>query len=566
MGEPIFSVLLRRVKDASRSAWRWVCSVDRWLLGALAVGMLLGVQGLGWGRYDCLNLDRLAFQTVMSEERRPFEPARFVKPPLYTYLNLFLARWPAEFLVRQVPGMTKSERRAWTRETRVVFARFWNLAMFAGMIALTYGVTCAAFGQASARASSWILATSAGFVPYKIFLTTDLALLFFMLAAFAASVRILKHPGIGISIVAGLLAGAAGAIKYNGIAIAVCLPLAHLLASRGNPILACLRRPAAWLCGLAVPVGFIIGNPYSVIDFPKFWEGFYYNYTVTPVYNGAGEGTGYVEFVRRFVEIFGWPGSLLLGGMALIGLVPVIRSLREPESNTWKVWLLAAVAFALYFWKIGAFPRMETRFVLPTAPFLLILAAAGLGAFFRWKWLAVPVLAVLLLYNVVCSWQTAELFRLDPRTRALAWADQNLKGQATLESSGSCPQWQYLPGREFRIHRIPTGLERKQNFAELFADDPDMLSRVSRFESREDLTWFSPEARARRDPQWIAWSSIDLEGIARPFYEALSQPGSGYRVVFNESSPSIPRWSYPRYTEFLRNQLVIWEKNPQPGS
>lgn len=544
---------------ALRATWSRVISADRWLLAALATGVLLGVTGLGWGRYECLNLDRLAFQNVFAENRRPFEPDRFVKPPLYTYLHLFLSRWPTEFVVRQVPGLKKMERRAVLREARVVVARVWNLVMFAGLVLLVFRICDQGFGRSAARVAAWMTASSAGFVPYKIFLTTDLALLFFMTAAFAAAVGIVRDPGWKISILAGLLAGLAGAVKYNGLAIAVCLPLAHLLASRGNPIIACLRRPSAWLCGLAVPVGFILGNPYSVLDFPKFWEGFHYNYTVTPIYAGAGGGPGYMEFLGRFPEIFGWPGSVLLFGSMAAGLFLTFPSSDRELSFSTKIWLLAAAAFAIYFWKIGGFPRVETRFVLPLAPFALILASPGLGKLADWKPTLILILLPIAAYNAVCGSLTASLFRNDPRMAALSWADDNIRGEAVIEASRSCPQWQFLPGAKVTIHSIPSALERKEAFTALFADDPEMLQRVGRFEAKTDVGWFAADARAARNPRWITWCTVDLDGVSRPHFDALFRPDSGARVIFDRTSPPAPPWLYPRATEFLRNRMVIWE-------
>ena len=540
--------------DLRRSGW-----FDKWLLLAVAIGVILGAQGFTWGRYDCLNLDRMALRKMITASRPPFHPGSFVKPPFYTYMNHFVAHVPASTVSRNLLWLEPGQRKQIYYHMRLALARSLNLAFFAGCTVMLFGLVRGAWGPGAARLASLLFATSAGFVPYQVFLTTDLALVFMMLASFACAVKIVDNPGMGISIAAGLLAGLAAATKYNGLIVAVALPVAHLLASRGNPLLACVKRPAAWVCGLCVPVGFLIGNPYTLLDWPTFSADFLYNYKVTPVYNGATAGTGYGAFFRAFIEILGWPGSVFVLLATLVGLV-ALRSARG--RNGAHLWLLSAVVFCAYTMKIGSFPRMETRFVIPAAPFAILLAAAGFSALLRAKWLTVPAFAMIAFYNVACGWQVGIAFRKDPRMRALDYAGAHLEDQATVEVSGSIPRIQDLPGKKLKIIRIPTGLERRENFTKMFAADQDIQAGIARWEAKTDISWFSREARKQRNPDWIFWSTIDLESIARKYYEELFEKGSVYEVVFDEPPVVFPPWSYPRHTEFIRSRVTIWKKTP----
>ena len=534
---------------------------DRWLLAAVALGILLGAQGFGWGKYDCLNLDRMALRNVSSKSRPYLHPTIFIKPPFYTYMNHFLARIPAEAVSKRMFWLGPDQRKQVFLLLRMGLARSLNLGLFAGSIILVFLLVRNAYEVPAARMSALLLATSAGFLLYQVFLTTDMALVFMMLASFACAVKIVERPGMGISIAAGLLAGLAAATKYNGLLVAVALPVAHLLASRGNPILACVRRPSAWVCGLCVPLGFLIGNPYAVLDWRTFSSDFLYNYKVTPVYNGATQGHGYEAFFWAFREIFGWPGTGVVAAGALAGIFFLAASRGK---NVRQLWLLAAVVFAAYTWKIGDFPRIETRFVLPATPFALILGAAGFSVLLRAKFLTLPVFAIVLAYNLACGWGVGNMLRKDPRMGALAFADKHLPPVATVEISGSVPRVQDLPGRKLTIIKIPTGIERDANFSKMFAEDGQMQDAMKRWGTKEGPEWFSREARAARNPDWIFWSTIDLESIVRPQYEALFQQGSGYQVVFDGTSPDFPWWSYPRYTEFLRNRITIWKKTDRP--
>ncbi len=501
----------------------------------------------------------MALRDVISKSRPLLHPKTFVKPPFYTYVNHFVARVPAGNIARNLFWMGPVDKKQAYLQIRLALARSLNLALFAGCVVLVFALAREAYGLAAGRMAALLLATSAGFVPYQVFLTTDLAVVFMMLAAFACAVRIVGKPTMGISIAAGLLTGLAAATKYNGLIVAAALPVAHLLASRGNPVLACLKRPAAWFCGLCVPLGFLLGNPYVLLDWPGFSSEFLYNYKVTPVYNGVTEGTGYVAFFRAFGEILGWPGTWLLAAGALAGLYFLATSRRK---KAWHLWLLAATVLVAYTWKIGEFPRVETRFVLPVIPFALILGAAGFGTLLRVRMAVLPVFAVVLTYNLVCGWLVGNLFRGDPRMAALDLADKSLSSGDVVEISESLPRVQDLPDRKLKIIKIPAGIERDANFSRIFADDEQMQDALKRRATREGPEWFTKEARAARNPDWIFWSDIDLEGIVRPQFEALFQTDSGYEVVFDETSPDFPWWSYPRATEFLHNRTTIWKKNP----
>jgi hypothetical protein len=533
---------------------------DKILILSLALGFLAGVQGFTWGRYDCLNLDKMAFQSVFDKNRLPFQPARYVKPPFYTYLNHFVAR---------IPAMTVSSLFFWKKSheryeifllVRTWIARAFNLAMFAACTTAIFIMVRKYYCLGSARIAALLFATSAGFVPYQIFLTTDLAVIFVMLASFLFALRIINNPSMSNSIAAGLLAGLATATKYNGLAVAIALPLAHLLACRSaNPGMEALKRKSAWVCGICVPLGFLLGNPYTLFDWEKFRADFLYNYTVTPVYNGATSGNGYSRFFESFYEIFGVPGTFLLGVVFVLGLGFVLLNFKT--SKAWQLWIMAAAVFALYTYKIGAFPRIETRFVLPAAPFLLLMASAGFLSLMKARSLFIPLLVAILAYNIACCWWTGRLFADDPRNYVPVFTEEKLQNGGIVEWSKSNPKLEALPVK-LKIHQIHTGLERAAMFDKMFADNAEIHSMVKAKEVQITPDWFSIESRKARNTDIVIWCSIDLEGIVRKHYEDLFNESSGYRVVYDSHSPKQPDWVYPKRTEFTRNRTTIWEKIP----
>ncbi len=531
---------------------------DAWLAVALLLGVVVGLQGFTWGTYNCLNLDRMALNNVVAKQRPLLHPGSFFKPPFYTYMNHFLSRVPAQTVASNLFWIPKGERFDLYLKLRLALARFWNLVIFGGCVVIVYGLARRFFGVTAARVAALLVATSAGFIPYQVYLTTDLAVVFVMLASFACAAAVSQNPTMGWSIAAGILAGLAGATKYNGLAVAAALPLAHLLASRGNPLLACLKRPAAWVCGLAVPVGFLLGNPYSLWDFASFKSDFLYNYKVTPVYGGETQAQGYTRYFNSFFEIFGWPGVVFILAGVAVGIFTLSRSFKK--SDGWKLWILSFVVGGIYSWKIGSFPRIETRFVLPSAPFLLLLGAAGFGTMMRLRWITAPALAGVLIFNLACGWWIGEMFRHDPRNGMLAYAQANIPRDAVIEVSASIPRLVDLPDRENELIKIPSGYKRWAKFSEQFAADEDVMRIVAKRKESTGLEWFTPESRRVRNPAWIFWSDIDIDDDTRPYYEALLRDNPDYRIVMDGKSPELPSWVYPRYTEFLRNRATVWTK------
>ena len=533
---------------------------DRWLILALVLGLILGVQGFTWGRYDCLNKDKMAFQNIFAKNRLPFQPSRYVKPPFYTYACHFAARVPAMTISSLFFWKKSPERYAIFLKIRLWLARTLNLCMFACCTIAIFIIAREFFSKSAARVAALLFATSAGFIPYQIFLTTDLAVVFMMLASFLYALKIINNPSIFNSMMAGLLAGFATATKYNGLAVAIALPLAHILAGHsGNLLFKAIRRPSAWICGICVPLGFILGNPYCLLDWHQFKKDFLYNYTVTPVYNGATSGTGYGKFFESFYEIYGLPASIIIFISCIIGFLAII--LNSKKTQVWKVWILSFAVLAFYTYKIGSFPRMETRFVLPAAPFLLLLASAGFVQLLKVKHLFLPIVVALVVYNLICGYFIGQIFINDPRNYVSTFTDQRLQHGGIVEWSKSLPKLEGLP-EKLKIYEIEGGLERTAMFQRMFAENAEILDTVNKKESQRTPDWFSVENRKLRNPDYVMWCSIELEDIVKNHYEALFKESSGYRVIYDATTKEIPSWVYPQRTEFTRNRTTIWEKIP----
>ncbi len=485
----------------------------------------------------------------------PLYPGSFDKPPLLTYINNAFVNEPSKALANAFVfiGADKHNVESSRQRWRVALGRFLQALFFCGTVVFSFLFARDWFGLSGARVTAILLGTCSGLVPFRIFLTADMSLLFWMTACLYFCGCIMRRPDVvACSVLAGACAGLATATKYNGLGVAVALPLAHFLAPGG--FAAAWRRRSFYICGLSVPLAFVLANPYSVLDARKFAADFMFNYTVTPVYSGA-TGTGYGKFIACFPEIFGWPLVLLMPVIALLGLL----SLFGPnQSDARKASLILAAVFLLYFWEIGSFPRMETRFVLPIAPVLLLMIAPGWQALVVRPAFLTAIVASLALYGLGSGWALGNTFAGDARMAAIEWARANFPSFAKVESAGACPKWTFLEDRKIEVQAFPSGRRRDQVFREKLGENKWVAARLAASDGRREANFLTPEGLHLRDPDYITVDSFYLgEKDAVPFMEALMQGKLGYRIVFEKQSPAPPRWAYPRRPDFTGGKFYI---------
>ena len=369
---------------------------------------------------------------------------------------------------------------------------------------------------------------------------------------------------------AGLFTGIATATKYNGLAVGISIVVAHVLGSS----LINWRRlifSKNLFIGLAmVPVGFLAGNPFALLDYRSFTSDFLYNYIVTPLYDGsASTGSSYGKFFLHFSEIIGFPALMIFGIACLIAICFTFIS-RNPEQRLSKQGLLLLLSVSLlYYYKFGDFPRLEVRFVLPVVPFWLMLT----GPFWQIRWRLSPlliVLAIVVSYNMVSSFYVGKHFAKDPRMAAQVWVKQNVPQGSSIESQQYTPKWNLLEGVKLVDARMPIISGRKQTFENNLKLDAWLTAEMKEREQEDAaaLQWYSLAALNQRHPDFIALNSIQysrfLSGrlaaaypaIAKYFQELIAEKYS-YKIVFDQKSEPIPQLLYPQELGFVDNRIII---------
>lgn len=154
--------------------------LDPGLATALILALVFSLYGIQWGRVECWNRSEMALRPLHGILW--LQPGEYLKPPFHTILNhrlILLPIEPAEHIYNLIHG-----RRVNLNELRLLASRLLIVGMFLGTIALAFAITRNAYGLFAARVVALLFATSAGFIAYDHFLSSDSPLLFWMILSF----------------------------------------------------------------------------------------------------------------------------------------------------------------------------------------------------------------------------------------------------------------------------------------------------------------------------------------------------------------------------------------------
>lgn len=333
------------------------------LLAVLGVAALLRFWALDHGIPYAVGIDEpeIMGRAVTMMKTGSFNPRFYDYPGFYIHLQCLVAC--LRFLAGAVSG-------AWHSLDAVRTADFylWGRAVTATLGVATVWLVFLAgmrWGARHALLAAGIMAVLPTHVRESHYVLTDVPLTFFIALTLVLSLRAHERGTIGAFAWAGAAAGLATATKYPG-ALALVMPL-----------LACWMTTAAvpsrLACSLAVIGGttaaFMLGAPYTFLDLPGFLNGFA---RLAGEYRADRYAEGvWLIYLKHLRIAFGWPGILLAGAGAILG---VNRLVRGPGRIRWALVLVFGL---IYFWFIANQGLVYGRYALPIFPALCLLAAAA---------------------------------------------------------------------------------------------------------------------------------------------------------------------------------------------
>jgi tetratricopeptide (TPR) repeat protein len=224
-------------------------------------------------------------------------------------------------------------------------------------------------------------------------------------------------------VLAGLLVGALGAVRFNGLGLGLVLLGGHL-ARPGASLLQRLRAADLWLAGSVALATVLALQPYLLAN-PELLQRvdtsddfalslrFASGEILQPWTLVGIQGTRYWDhWFGLWPWIGGWPLTLaLLAGAAHVA---------------WRGSLLQRLVLAwcgLYFLSVGALPVKAVRYLVPLLPLLGLCTGALCGALWqRWRWPGALLMGVLLAHVLVYGLAFSRVYaKEDSRIQAAGW-------------------------------------------------------------------------------------------------------------------------------------------------
>ena len=411
----------------------------RYLL-AVALCLLLGtglrIVGLERGASDLGPGGAPAFHTFHPDEatlvRAALAPIDPFDPPFTAYglLPVYVLR--AALWTQGLDGAdlgVVAERR-WVYIT----ARSLAALLSCAVLALTWGLGARFWGRGSALVGLVFVCCAPGAIQQGHFFIVDGFFTALALAGVGAIALALQTGERRWYIAAGLLVGALGAVRFNGLALGVVLALGHLLRPGAGGWRSLLAADLWWAGGaaLAMVVGlqpYLLFNPallarldthadfalslrFARLELLQPW-------TLVDVH-----GMRYWDhWFGLWPWVVGWPLTLaLIAGAVYAAWCGSL------------VQRLALLWCGLYFLSVGLLPVKAVRYVVPLLPLLALCSGALCQALWRrWRWPGIALAIFLAGHVAVSGLAFVRVYgEVDSRIQAGHWIAENVPKGAVV--------------------------------------------------------------------------------------------------------------------------------------
>lgn len=312
----------------------------------------------------------------------------------------------------------------------ILLGRIASSIMGAGTVWLLYQIGKRLYSEEIAQAGAFLLAIAPLHMMHSHYMAVDVPTTFFVSIALLFSALLLNKPKDTYFLWGGMFSGLASATKYN--AIFVVFPFLYLLLRQGFSF----RRLT--LLSLGVILGFLIGCPGSVINFPKFKHDFLYEMQHARLGHGdlfLNTGPGWLYNLRTLFFTLGIP---LFFAMLLGFLWALIK--HSPSD-------LLLLSFIVPYYLLISFSNVRfARYLMPILPPLLLLAIRPFFPHKKNLLREIGVFAFILLsiYTSLLSFAyLGSLWGEEPRDVAGRWLRQSLKRGDKVGLLQ--PPWFYTP-------------------------------------------------------------------------------------------------------------------------
>jgi 4-amino-4-deoxy-L-arabinose transferase-like glycosyltransferase len=404
--------------------------VDLPLAGLLLVALAVRVWGIAWQLPWLLHPDEhyVAGALRMWATRDP-NPHYFLNPSLLTYwlAALYVPLRGALYLSAALFGTPDASARV---VGEYLVGRLNSAVLGTATVWTTYRLGCLILDRRAALLAGAFLAFDFLHVRNSHYGTNDVAATFFLSVSLIFSARLSECPVRRAYLLAGLFGGLATATKYSMGLFLAPLVVGHGHAWRGRA----LSTPALRLlliAGLTSTIGFVVTNPFAVLDWQAFLAGFelQYKFGARPWSGQAPGPAPPLRYLDVVAQGMGYVQVLLV----VVGFGAGLRG-RRPAALVLMSFILVYVLF------MASKDLFFARFALPLLPPLCVMAALG-GAVLAAQLASVTrrpalgsVLAIIALLQPAIAIVQHNLLigREDTRVLASRWAMEHLAGKGAI--------------------------------------------------------------------------------------------------------------------------------------
>ena len=275
--------------------------------------------------------------------------------------------------------------------------------------------------------AAFFVAIAPGHVVWSHYMGTDLILNFQICLILLLSFMIMTKTNLIYIILAGLTTGLTIATKYSAGPLAAIPLLAYLMRPglfAGPFRMSKLVNRQTILYLLMLSAGFILGNPYSVLDPETIKAALRLSVSDNILFNGSANN------MDCFEPTSGWLYYLIVSPKYTLGLpllllsgISVFYAFMKREKTD----IILLSALVLLWALLGTSPWRLARWSVAFIPVLCLLSARFVLSFSRFRIIALAAAALISVYTLADSYAHAQyMSKVDVRDESSYWIEQNI--------------------------------------------------------------------------------------------------------------------------------------------
>ncbi|MBT4496585.1 MAG: phospholipid carrier-dependent glycosyltransferase [Gemmatimonadetes bacterium] len=347
------------------------------------------------------------------------EPEHFNYPELYSYLfggALYLYYLAGGLW--QLGDLSSSAGFTWFFDPVEValVGRLLSLLMGVGTVAVTFLIGRRAYGERVAAGAALFAAFSSLLIQQSRFALPDVTMTFFASVASLFLIGIAQRGDRLSYLTAGFFIGLATSTKYNGGMLLCGLLASHLVHPRSRPDWKGILNLGILLALGALLLGFLLGSPYWLLSFSKYYQALRYEQANVQFSLQAGN----YPWLSLLSGL--WSTEMIWGVLVTLGTIYALRR-RTPSDR-----VLLAILLPTFLY-IGSWPKGGLHYAIFLFPLLGILGARFAleikgDSFARFAPLFLAAISLPNLWNGFQSGQN--LSREDIRITAARWIESSI--------------------------------------------------------------------------------------------------------------------------------------------